>query len=172
MMMPCCVCLASIYMTWFVEDAMPLHHPSFTYLLFPLSARPYKVGFLVNDLCSLLVCAWDNLNRRMYFLAWLWWRRYDRQHKNRFFERNDEVVSVCFSFWLCVPGWCPFDDIILFLVFTIPSPTSYVSDTGGHCWLYSHGCTYMWHCKLKTGVKYSREKLWMLFTQQHKEFSV
>lgn len=51
LLMPCCVCLATIYMTRFVEDAMPLQHPSFTYLLFPLSAWPYKVWFLFSDLC-------------------------------------------------------------------------------------------------------------------------
>lgn len=62
-----CVCLVSIYMTWFVEDAVPLQHPSFTYLLFPLSAQPYKVWFLFNDLCIFFIFAWDNLDRRMYF---------------------------------------------------------------------------------------------------------
>lgn len=47
------------------------------------------------------------------------------------------------------------------------------TDTKGHCWLYSHGCTYMmWLWTKNWGHAQQRKLMNASFTQKHERFSV
>lgn len=72
-----CVCLATIYMTWFVEDAMP---PPTPFLYLPSVSFHSIVWFLFSDsyrFFSSFFIARYNLDNP----AWLWWSRWDRENR-------------------------------------------------------------------------------------------